>query len=255
MLRRHLPVILLVGSALIGLGAPFAAPVVIGKIFRLHNLAFASFPAASATNAGGLLYDTTNSTVRVSTGSAWNVIATPPVETKDTIPYPANIPFGEGTVVPGTTLNGCMVTIPMDTTFTQIYTTITAFTGAPTMKMLVYQSPGGTQGVASLKATVAAKAVTATGVLISTPAEGTVALSAGYAYVLFGRDSVADSFTIRTWGFISGMDLYNRSVLSTWFKTGFTTVTSATTTPTTFDPPTATDSTAATCPILRFASP
>lgn len=48
-----------------------ATPVAIGAVLRLDRLAFVSFPAAAALNEGGLLYDTTTNTARVSNGTSW----------------------------------------------------------------------------------------------------------------------------------------------------------------------------------------
>jgi len=50
-----------------------AAPSTLGQIFLLDKLAFASFPAASATNESGWLYDSTNKFTRYSDGASWAI--------------------------------------------------------------------------------------------------------------------------------------------------------------------------------------
>jgi len=52
-------------------GIVLAAPTVLGAIIRLERLAFGSFPAASALNEGGLLYDTDADHPKFSNSSGW----------------------------------------------------------------------------------------------------------------------------------------------------------------------------------------
>lgn len=52
-------------------GVALADPGVLGNIILLQKIVFASFPAASATNEGGLLYDDTSNAARFSTGATW----------------------------------------------------------------------------------------------------------------------------------------------------------------------------------------
>lgn len=52
-----------------------ASPNTIGEILRLGRLAFVGFPAASALNEGGLLYDSTVQVPRYSDGVTWIPLA------------------------------------------------------------------------------------------------------------------------------------------------------------------------------------
>lgn len=63
---------ILAGVLVLVAGAALAAPTLLGNIIRLERLALASFPAASATNEGGMLYDDTNNLPKVSDGVTWN---------------------------------------------------------------------------------------------------------------------------------------------------------------------------------------
>ena len=58
-------------AVLLAAGVALANPTIIGAVIRLERLALASFPAASALNEGGLLYDDTNNEPKYSNGSTW----------------------------------------------------------------------------------------------------------------------------------------------------------------------------------------
>lgn len=73
MRRKHLA--LLIGSLLVASGLALAAPGILGQILLLEKLATGSFPAASATNEGGLLYDDTINFPKYSDGATWNSMA------------------------------------------------------------------------------------------------------------------------------------------------------------------------------------
>jgi hypothetical protein len=101
---------------------------------------------------------------------------------------------------------------------------------------LIYQASDGKSGVANLVATCTAIAV-ATGAAnyTVTPSEGSVTLKRGLIYVLWGRDSVGDSFTARTYG-TQIYDLITNNVEAGIHPTMFTTAIAATTSPATFNP-------------------
>jgi hypothetical protein len=58
-------------AVLLGAGLAYASPTILGNVWRLHNIAVASFPAASALFEGGMLYDTTNDAPYFATAAAW----------------------------------------------------------------------------------------------------------------------------------------------------------------------------------------
>jgi len=66
-------ILALVGVLAIG-GAVLADPNVLGQTIILQRLAFASFPAASATNEGGVIYDSTGKFLRNSNATEWNPV-------------------------------------------------------------------------------------------------------------------------------------------------------------------------------------
>lgn len=262
---------------------PALAATQYGIALLLNNSTFAGFPAASAANTGGLIYDTTNAVARLSSGAAWNPIADGPAtddntfvgngtiwqgkalpscststsalqydtgtnafacgstfsvlatETADYIPLPESHVTGNATRVANTTFDGASYIIRRPVSFNRIVFRATGQSGAPTARILIYQTASGGSGVASLKATCATFAIAAPGNFACTPSEGTVTLTGGLIYVLFGRDSAAGSWTART-STTQSTDLLNGNMDVDTHPTSFTTTIAANTSPATFDP-------------------
>jgi|CXWL01.1.fsa_nt_gi hypothetical protein len=225
-----------VGLAVLLLAATaLAAPTIYGIVILLEKVALASFPAASAANEGGLLYDSTNDKVRFSDGVSWTPLTPEVAATGDVIPWPEGSTTGNATRVAQTVFDGASYTLDKPTTLTSILIRVTGQAGAPTGRFLIYQAPGGNAGVANLVATITLLAIPAAGNYALTPAEGTVNLSAGRIFFLYGRDSAAGSFTMRT-RTTQALDLFTANVDTDTHPTTFTTTIAATTSPATFDP-------------------
>lgn len=148
-------------------------------------------------------------------------------ETGEMILLPEARYQADGTRGDHTVLEGASFRLHKRVQFNQILVRATAQAGAPTLKVLIYQQANGLSGIATLKASVAAFPIPALGNYVLTPAEGTVTLEPGLCYVLFGRDSAAGTFTMRTWGNVT-VDLLNANVPGaptavhpTTFVTGF----------------------------------
>lgn len=161
----------------------------------------------------------------------------PPItENVELLPIPEGQVAANSTRVAQTTFEGASYVLRRRVTFDRILLRITARAGAPTMRMLIYQGVLGGAGIASLIATVSTFAVPApTTNFEVTPAEGIVTAEAGLIYVLWGRDSGAGSFTLRTYT-VQADDLLTANVDAAYHPTSFTTAVSAATSPATFNP-------------------
>lgn len=159
-----------------------------------------------------------------------------PTEILELLPIPEGRVAGNSTRVAQTTFEGCSYILRRRVTFNRILMRVTARAGAPTGRFLIYQGATGGAGIASLIATVAAFVIPAGGTNFEvTPAEGTVTAEAGLIYMLWGRDSAADSFTMRTY-VVQALDLLTANVDAAYHPTTFQTVIAANTTPATFNP-------------------
>lgn len=92
-LRYRIALLLVLGAAAVVFAA---SPQSLGPVFRLANVALASFPTASALNEGGLLYDSTNKVVKFSNATVWST----PIATLGG--NPNEVQYNSG----GTTLGG-----------------------------------------------------------------------------------------------------------------------------------------------------
>ena len=102
--------------------------------------------------------------------------------------------------------------------FNRVHFRISGRTGDPTMAWGIYQLPGGIMPAPGNTIPLIASATAvgpfgAAGLYTWTPVEGTVMLDTGLLFVLHGRDSVAGSYTIRTYAATS-QDLFNTNVPS-----------------------------------------
>lgn len=158
-----------------------------------------------------------------------------PTENSEMIPLPEGRVTGNSTRAAQTNFDGAAYFLRRNMTVDRLIFRVTAQAGAPTGRFLIYQFPGGGSGIASLIASATAVAIGATGNFEIAFAEGTVTLEKGLIYILWGRDSGAGSFTLRTYT-TQSLDLMTANMNAATHPTSFTTVISAATTPATFDP-------------------
>lgn len=154
-----------------------------------------------------------------------NLIPVPPVN-------------GNSTRVANAVLDGGVFRIPRSMDFNRIVWRASGQAGAPTARILLYQSAdGGFSGPFNLIAQATGIAVAAPG-NFETPLDGggTVTVRGGVCFCLFGRDSALGSVTFRTFVTLS-LFLYNNTVPAGVIPTSFTTTIPATGVPAaTFDP-------------------
>lgn len=165
-------------------------------------------------------------------GWAW------PTESSDMIPLPEGRMRGDSMRVLSDTLVGGTFYVRRRVTFNRILLRTTNQVGSPTMSFGIYQATGGGSGVAARIATVTAFPVSIgppPTTLVITPSEGTVTIEEGLFFVLYGRDSVGGSITLRTYT-TEPVQLMTAAVDTELHPTTFTTAISAAALPATFDP-------------------
>jgi len=158
----------------------------------------------------------------------------PPVETGEILPIPETRITGDATRIAQTNFDGASYILRRATQFNRIIFRVTVVVLAPTVTIQIFQTADGGSGVANRIATVTGFAPVV-GTNTATPVEGVVTATAGLIYVLFGRDSVAGSATVRT-SLVSSLDLFNTNVDVNTHPMNFITAIAANTTPATFDP-------------------
>ena len=158
------------------------------------------------------------------------------IEAADYLPRPEGPTVAASTRIGQANFDGASYVIMRPVTFNRIIFRTTARTGSPTARLLIYQATDGKSGVANLVATCTAIAIgTGAAAYTVAPSQGSVTLKRGLIYVLWGRDSVADSFTARTYG-TQNYDLITSNVETGTHPTMFTTAIAANTSPATFNP-------------------
>lgn len=142
----------------------------------------------------------------------------------------------QSTIADSTSLRGASFIVMREVSFNRIIARVTAGTAATTISIQIFQTSDGTSGnTATRVATIAGHAIAGGAeTLVMTPSEGTVTLKRGLCYVLFGRDSGAGSFTLRTHG-VTAYDLLNQNVDTDTHPLVFTTTIAANTTPASID--------------------
>lgn len=154
------------------------------------------------------------------------------------MPEPETRVAGNATRIGQTTFEGGSFKLQRAISFNRILIRLTAFTAPGTIRFLLFQAKNGVGANATPAprvATVSGFAPGGTGNMLMTPAEGVVAMSAGIYYVLWGRDSAAGTFTMRTYT-VQTLDLSNANVDALTHVTNYSTAILANTLPATFDP-------------------
>lgn len=122
----------------------------------------------------------------------------PIVETLEYIPQPESGWTGVTTGIGAATLGGASFVLPRPVQMNRIILRSIAFAAPATAVLFLYQAPGGVVADSlDLVASVDWQPVANTTFTL-TPAEGDVLLSDGLFYALWGQDSGAGSFSVRT---------------------------------------------------------
>jgi len=159
----------------------------------------------------------------------------PPIEEGEIIPCPEGAIHDSNTRIAKKEFDGAAYMLHRGVRFNRILIRFASKTDAPTLRVLIYQAPGGGSGVANLKASVEGFAVPGVGTATLTLSQGTVQLEAGIFYILWGRDSATGSFQANTYG-VRNAQLLSVNVDPNTHPIAFTTAISASTTPATFNP-------------------
>ena len=155
----------------------------------------------------------------------------------DFVSIPEAVTTGNSTRVAQVLFDGASFITPIIGATNRLLARVTARTGAPTGRFLLYQALA-TEGVPPVELVAHAENVVipAANTNFEIPfVEGIATLQAGPYYLLFGRDSVLGSFTMRTRA-VQALDLYTANTDPSMHAVCFTTTIPANTTPATFDP-------------------
>ena len=174
-----------------------------------------------------------------------------PTEIVEIIPNAEGQATGNSTRGDQANYDGATFILRRKTTFNRLLFRLTGVAGAVKMSFAIYQATNGGSGVAAKIATITDFAPTGTGNQSVAFTEGTVTLEAGIFYVLYGRSSAANSYTMRTWT-TQASDQMTANVPANTHPPSFTTAIAATTSPATFDPTTPTGTAADVIPIIRL---
>ena len=217
---------------------------------EVPKMTYAQFPAPSTYNKGILIFDTTNSDLRVSDGMAW--IVTGGTSIVEHIPRPEAIITGDSTRAGQTNFDGASYLLSMAIRFNTVHFRTTAHGGgAGAMRMLFYQQSAGHAGVtADLVGSITGFTITNTGLQTATLSEGTITLQPGIYYVLWGKEA-ADSFTVQTYT-TAGCNMLTANIPTGLHPVTFTTAVAANTSPSTLNPTSGTATATDVVPILRL---
>lgn len=211
----------------------YTGPALVGR--RDYGVR-ATDPLDPIPGAGDFYWSTASGTWRVYDGVAWSALSSETTESGELWPIPEIRTGADSARTAQTLFEGGSYIIRRRVTFNRIHVRITSRTGAPTLRFLLFQAPGGGSGVANRVATVTAFAVPAGGTnTVLTPTEGSVTLSGGLVYVLWGRDSAAASFGMQVYA-LQNMNLLTNNVPSGLHPLSWTTALASTSLPATFDP-------------------
>jgi hypothetical protein len=158
-------------------------------------------------------------------------------ESADYIPLPEVSFVGQSTFATTTSLVGASYIARRRLSVSRILFEQTAGGGGGTLRIAIYQAPGGGSGLANKLVEIAAFPAGANGVKDSVfDAAATLVLVPGIFYVLYGRSSAAGSWTARVWQ-DAALNLLNTVTDVNTHPIIFTTVLSAlVAAPATFDP-------------------
>ena len=156
-------------------------------------------------------------------------------ETTEMFLRPEGVTTGNSTRVAQTTFEGGSYIVRQPVTLDRLIIRVTAQSGGGTIKILLYQTTTGIVGTANLVGTVTAFAPGATGNFEVSLSEGEITLKEGLLFVLWGRDSVGGSVTVRTFT-TTNTDLLTGNVNVNTHPTFYSTTIATSTTPATFNP-------------------
>ena len=167
--------------------------------------------------------------------NAQGLIPITEIEVADHIMNPEGIVSGQATRSTSLTFEGAAFLLHREVDFNRLIVKASAVPTAGDFTMAVYQAGSGGSGVASKMASVGAFAVSSTGVKTLTPDEGgTIILSPGLCYVLFGKRTGNFSMSALD---LAPVDLWTTSdVPAAGHPVGFTTALPTSSIPSTFDP-------------------
>lgn len=246
MKKLQLAAVLMVSAALLGVNT--------GGVFRPGQFIFANFPITSG-NEGAPVYGLDTKRLYFSDGVSWGGLAF--IDAFDVIANPEGSKSTNATRIAQTTFDGASFYTSVPIRFNRIILRVTGMSGTPTGRFLIYQSTTGTDTV-TLLGSVVTQAIGTTGNFAFTPSQGAVVIQPGTYFILFGRDSAAGSFTMRTYT-TQAVDLLTGNVDADTHPTSFNTTIASNTTPASLDARSApagqfTASSSDLIPVIRFKS-
>lgn len=165
----------------------------------LELLGQASDPPLSAADTARI-YDNTTTGLRKSVNGGPYANLGAVVETVEYAPKPEIQRNGiQSTFVAAATLGGASFSLPRPVLFNRLIFEVTAFAAPATGVLLIYQEPRG-RATDSMALVATVPVAPAVAVFEVAPTEGTVLLSDGIFYCLFGQDTGVGSFEMRTYG-------------------------------------------------------